>query len=334
MSSANLKAETEEPKAPEQRRHKEQRFNLSLGMPLAVVMLIVLGAILSDKFLTVSNFVNIAINMSILGVVVVGMAYVFITRGLADLSVPATIAVSSIITLSLQPQIGTFAAAALGMAAATAAGLVNGLLIGYAGINPMITTLAVGTIVLGIAQWAVGGVIVYGSDPDTQAFFNSRILGGIPVIVIIFLIVALIGQLLLSRTSYGRWVYAVGNNPQATAASAVPYKWTKASAFVLSAAMAGLAGCLLAITLQTARPGIGVGYEFDAITAVVVGGVSALGGSGNVMRAIVGLLFVTIMNNILVLVGVPTPAQGLAKGLLIVIAVSVDVYLRRKGGQL
>nr|WP_279549919.1 ABC transporter permease [Leucobacter weissii] len=301
-------------------------------MPLGVLLLLVIGTVLSDRFLTVGNLVNVLINISILGVIVVGMTFVFITRGLADLSVPATVAVGAILSLSLQPQLGTLPAAAVGVLAATGAGAVNGVLIGYARINPVITTLAVSTIVLGIAQWSAGGVIVYGSDPGAQAFLNSRV-SGIPVIVIIFAVIATAGHLVLSRTTLGRWVYAAGSNPDATRASAVPLARTRAAAFVLTAGLGGFAGVLLGITLQTARPAIGVGYEFDAITAVVVGGISLLGGSGSIPRALGGLMFVALLNNILVLQGVPTAVQGIAKGLLIVLAVSLDIYLRRKGGR-
>ncbi|QAB18933.1 ABC transporter permease [Leucobacter muris] len=303
-----------------------------IGMPLGIVLLLVVGALLSDRFFTLGNLVNVLINISILGVIVVGMALVFITRGLADLSVPATVAVGAILTLGLQPAIGTVPAAIVAILAALAAGCVNGLLIGYARINPVITTLAVSTIVLGIAQWSVGGVIVYGTDKAAQTFLNGRVLG-IPIIVIVFLVVAVAGHLMLSRTTLGRWIYAAGSNPDATRASAVPLARTRASAFVLTAGLSGLAGVLLGVTLQTARPGIGIGYEFDAITAVVVGGISLLGGSGSIPRALGGLLFVALLNNILVLQGVPTPVQGIAKGLLIVGAVSLDIYLRRKGGR-
>lgn len=308
------------------------RMGPLVGMPLGIVLLLVVGAILSDRFLTVGNLVNVLINISILGVIVVGMTFVFITRGLADLSVPATVAVGAILTLALQPAIGTVPAALVAILVALAAGGINGLLIGYARINPVITTLAVSTIVLGVAQWSVGGVIVYGSDPAAQAFLNGRVFG-IPMIVLVFLVVAIAGHLVLSRTTLGRWVYAAGSNPDATRASAVPVARTRATAFVLTAGLSGLAGVLLGVTLQTARPGIGVGYEFDAITAVVVGGISLLGGTGSVPRALGGLLFVALLNNILVLQGVPTPVQGIAKGLLIIGAVSLDIYLRRKGGR-
>ncbi len=303
-----------------------------IAVPAGIVALVVVGAVLNPKFLTVSNATNILINMSISGIIVVGMTFVFITRGMADLSVPATVAIGGILTLGLGPVLGTGPAALVGVLAATAAGCVNGILIGYARVNPVITTLAVGTIVLGAAQAAVGGVIVYGQDPQIKAFFTGRLFGVIPVIVVVFAAFAVAGHLLLSRTVVGRWSYAVGANPDAAAASAVPVRRVKAVAFVLTGGLAGVSGALLGLTLQTARPAIGTGYEFDAITAVVVGGVSLLGGSGSVPRALAGLLFVQVLTNILVLQGVPTEPQGLAKGLLIAGAVALDVWLRTRGG--
>jgi len=304
----------------------------AIGLPVGIVGLLILGSLLSDKFLSVSNFTNVLISMSIIGLIAVGMTFVFISRGLADLSVPATVALGGILVLGLQPQLGSLLAGIIGVAAATLAGGINGFLVGYARVNPVITSLAVGTIVLGLAQAAVGGVIVYGTDPTTQNFINGRFFGVIPVIVVIFLTVAILGHILLSRTAIGRYTYAVGGNPQASEASAAPVRFTRAFAFILTGALSGFAGVVLGLSLQTARPIMGAGYEFDAITAVVVGGVSLLGGVGSVPRAMAGLLFVQLLTNIMVLQGVPSPVQGIAKGSLIAGAVALDVYLRRRGG--
>lgn len=309
------------------------RFGARLGLPVGIVATLIAGSLLNDRFLTLQNLTNVLINMSIVGIIVVGMTFVFVTRGLADLSVPATVAIGGLLVLGLQPSIGTIPAAIVGVIAAAIAGAVNGLLVGYAGLNPVITTLATGAIVLGIAQVFVGGVIVYGSDADAQAFLTGRVFGVIPVIVLIFLGIVVAGHLVLSRTVIGRWSYAVGSNPLATQASAVPVKRVRAFAFLLTGTLAGVSGVLLGITLQTARPGIGMGYEFDAITAVVVGGVSLLGGSGTVLYAFGGLLFVQLLTNIMVLQGVATEPQGLVKGALIAGAVAVDVALRRRGGR-
>lgn len=303
-----------------------------VGLPAAVVALMAVGAVLSDKFLTVGNLLNVLNAMSIVGIIVVGMTFVIIVQGLADLSVPATVAVGAIVVLSTQDSFGTLGAIVAALLAAGVAGVVNGLLIGYGKANPIIVTLGVGTIVLGLVQALVGGEIVYGTASGATRFLTSRILG-IPTLVLVFLVVAVLGHLLLSRTVWGRWTYAVGSNYAATEASAVPVRRTRAAAFVLTAVLSGLSGVLLGLTLLQARPVAGTGYEFDAITAVVVGGVSLLGGFGSVPRAVAGLLLVQVLTNILVLTGVPTPVQGLAQGSIIAIAVGLDVYLRRKGGR-
>lgn len=309
------------------------RYGTTLGLPAAIVVVVVIGQLLNPKFLTGENILNIANSMSLVGIIAVGMTFVFVTRGMADLSVPATMAIGGLLVLILDDKIGTIPAGIVAVLVAAAFGLVNGLLIGYAGLNPVITTLAVGTIVLGISQIFAGGVIQYGQDPAAKAFLFTRIFGVLPMMVLIFLVVALLGHLLLSRTVYGRWTYAVGSNPQATEASAVPVKFVRAGAFVMTAALAGFAGVLYGVFTQASRPGIGAGYEFDAITAVVVGGVSLLGGSGSVLRAMLGLLFVSILSNILILQGVPTEPQGMVQGALIVGAVALDIWLRRRGGR-
>lgn len=320
------------PRGRQVERSRASELGTWIAMPVGIVTVIVVGSILSDRFLSVGNFVNVLNSMSIVGIIVIGMTFVLISGGMADLSVPATLATGGIIVLALQPNLGTVGAMLVGVTAAGLAGLVNGLLIGYARANPIIVTLGVGTIVLGIAQATVGGVIVYGQDPSTGDFVKSTVFG-LPMMVVIFLVIAAIGHILLSRTPWGRSTYAIGSNYRATEASAVSIRRIKASAFVLTALLAGLAGCLLGLTLQSARPAIGAGYEFDAITAVVVGGVSLLGGSGSIPRALGGLLFVQLLTNVLVLQGVPTPVQGLAKGILIAGAVAIDIYLRKKGGR-
>jgi ribose transport system permease protein len=261
------------------------------AVPAATLVLVVVGALLSPRFLTTGNFLNVLTSMSLVGIIAVGMAFVMISGGLADLSVPATVATGAILVLGAQPLVGTVGAVLVALVAAGLTGLVNGLLIGYSRANPIIVTLGVGTIALGVVQAFVGGVLVYGSDPSAGELVNANLFG-VPVVLIIFALVALVAHVLLSRTSWGRWTYAVGGNYSAAEASAVPVRRVKAGAFVLTALLAALSGCLLGLSLQVARPLVGVGYEFDAITAVVVGGVSLLGGSGSIPRAVLGVFFV------------------------------------------
>ena len=300
------------------------------GLLLAIVAVAIFGTLSSEMFLTRGNLLNVLTNMSIIGIVVVGMTFVLVVGGLADLSVPATIACGAIISLGLQPVIGPLPAFLLAISLAGLCGLVSGILVGYVGLNPIIATLGVGTIVLGIVQAIVGGVIVYGTNPETADIVKGRVFG-IPFLVLIFMVVALIGHLVLSRSYWGRWTMATGGNPIAAEASAVPVRAVMAGAFVLTGLCGGLSGALLGLTLQSARPFVGVGYEFSAITAVVVGGISISGGSGSVPRALIGLLFVQLLTNVMVLNGVRTPDQGFILGLLIAVAVALDVALRRRG---
>ncbi len=300
------------------------------GLWSAIVLVCIVGALTSPHFLSSGNFINILTNMSVIGIVVVGMTFVLVVGGLADLSVPATIACGAILSLAMQPVIGPIPAFLLAVGLAGLCGLVSGLLIGYLGVNPIIATLGVGTIVLGIVQAAVGGVIVYGTNPATADFVKGRLLG-VPVLVLIFLAVAILGHIALSHSYWGRWSLATGGNHVAAEASAVPVRAVMAGAFVVTGLCAGLSGALLGLTLQSARPLVGTGYEFSAITAVVVGGISISGGTGSIPRAISGLIFVQLLTNVMVLNGVRTPDQGFVLGALIAGAVAIDQVLRRRG---
>jgi ribose/xylose/arabinose/galactoside ABC-type transport system permease subunit len=273
------------------------------GLPFAILAVVLYGSFASPAFFTTGNFLNVLTSMSVVGIVVVGMTFVLVAGGLADLSVPATIACGAILSLGLQPMIGPVPAFVFAVALAGLIGLLNGVLVGYAGVNPIIATLGIGTIGLGIVQAAVGGVIVYGSNPASAEFVKGRLFG-IPVVVLIFLVIALIGHFVLSHSFWGRWTQATGDNYSAAEASAVPVQAVKAGAFAVTGLASGISGGLLGLTLQSARPLAGTGYEFSAITAVVVGGVSIIGGFGSVPRAIAGLIFVQLLTNVMVLEGV------------------------------
>lgn len=300
------------------------------GLPFIIVAVIVFGSLSSPVFFTAGNFLNVLTSMSIVGIVVVAMTYVLVVGGLADLSVPAIIACGAILALALQSSLGTAGAFLVAVLAAGLTGLVNGLLIGYARVNAIIVTLGMGTIILGIVQAMVGGVIVYGANPSSADFVKSRIFG-VPMVVVIFIVVAIVGHLILARTFWGRWTVATGGNYSAAEASAVPVRAVKAGAFLFTGLASGISGGLLGLTLQSARPLVGTGYEFSAITAVVVGGVSIVGGFGSIPRAIAGLVFVQLLTNVMVLQGVRTPVQGLALGILISGAVAADLALRKRG---
>lgn len=300
------------------------------GLGLAILAVVAYGSLTSPAFLTAENIVNILTSMAIVGIVVVGMTFVLAAGGLADLSVPATIACGAILSLALQPIIGPIPAFVLAIALAGACGLVNGLLVGYVGVNPIIATLAIGSIVLGIVQAAVGGVIVYGSDPASGALVKGRVFG-IPMVVLVFLVVAIIGNFVLSRTFWGRWTVATGGNTKAAQASAVPVRAVKAGAFVITRLGFGAKRRLARIDLAERQAGCRDrvriqlhhrrrGWRRLDHGRVWVGA-----------PAIAGLILVQLLTNVMVLEGVRTPIQGFVLGLLIAAAVALDVALRKRG---
>ena len=303
-----------------------------VSIPLAIIALVAIGAVISPSFLTASNLVNVLNANAAVGLVALGMTFVAVCGGLADLSVPANVAMGALVTLGAQPVVGPYGAALLGLLVATAGGVINGLLIGYLRINPIIATLGTGSVLLGLSQQLIGGGIVYGEPSALADFVKSSILG-VPIFVWIFVIVAAILTPLLSRTAFGRWQLAVGGNYQAAEASAVPVRFTKASAFVLTGLLAGLCGVLLGLSSGQARPIIGTGYEFVAITAVVIGGTSLFGGSGSVLRTVGGVVITALIGNLIILGGLPTQSTGLVTGAIVLVAVGVDVYFRRKAGR-
>lgn len=303
-----------------------------LSIPLAIVVLLIIGSIASPSFLTASNLLNVLNANSAVGLVALGMTFVAVCGGLADLSVPANVAMGALVTLGAQDVVGSVPAALLGILVATLGGLVNGLLVGYLRINPIIATLGTGSVLLGLSQLLIGGGIVY-AEPSPIADFVSGDILGIPVFVWIFAIVALVLHPVLSRTAFGRWNLAVGGNYQASKASAVPVRFTKASAFVLTGLLSGMCGTLLALSNGQARPIIGTGYEFVAITAVVIGGTSLFGGSGSVLRTVGGVLITALIGNLIILIGFPTQATGLITGAIVLGAVGIDAYFRRRAGR-
>jgi ribose transport system permease protein len=302
-----------------------------LSIPLAIVALMIVGSFVSPSFLTARNFINVLNAYSAVGLAALGSTFVAVCGGLADLSIPANVAMGALVALGVQSVVGPEWAAVLGILVASLGGLVNGVLIGYVRINPIIVTLGSGFLLLGLAQLLVGGGIVY-AEPSAFGSFVAGNLLGLPVAVWIFFIVALILHVVLSRTPFGRWNFAVGGNYEASAASAVPVRFTRAAAFVLTGLLSGMCGVLIALSLGQARPIIGVGYEFVAITAVVIGGTSLFGGRGSILRTVGGVIILALINNLIVLIGWPTPASGFATGTILLVVVAVDAYLRRRTG--
>lgn len=303
---------------------RQLKFEYGIFVVLAVAG--VASSVAVPQFATGTNAKALLVSVSIQGLVAVGMTLVVISGSLVDLSVPAQVALSSILVLSLESH-GAVIAILAGIGSALACGLVNGVLISAGG-NPVLVTLALQTIVFGVAVGLNGGSAVYGTPGNLQRFANASV-GSVPVLVLLFLGIALVMQLILRQTRFGFEIYSTGANRAAARVSGVPVRRILLVVFLISAALAGLAGALAGAYGAQADGNVGSGYEFYALTAVVVGGTSLFGGRGNVANTVAGVLLVGLINNVMILLGLPTNLQLVVMGFLLVAIVGPDAYFRR-----
>lgn len=280
-------------------------------------------SLLSDRFLTVSNLLNVARQISINAIIAAGMTAVILTGGI-DLSVGSILALAGALTA------GTIAAGRpvpvgvmTGLGVGVVAGLVNGLLVTRGRIPAFIATLGTMTALRGLTLTYTGGRPITGLTDSFRAIGGGYLLG-IPVPVAIMALVFATASVFLSHTRPGRYVYAIGSNREAVRVAGVPTAPYETLVYVLSGLAAGLAGVILTSRLNSAQPTAGLGYELDAIAAVVLGGTSLAGGSGGVMGTLVGALIIGVLDNGLNLLGVSSFYQQVVKGLVILLAVLLD----------
>jgi ribose transport system permease protein len=298
-----------------------------LGPLVSLVVLCVVMTLASPYFLTKANLVNLGGQTSVVAVLGVGQLMVMLTRGI-DLSVGSIVAFSAVAGalvsqhLSWAHGAGTFIVVAL--AAGLFVGLVNGAAFVYGRMpHPFIVTLATLGIVQGFALLISGGKPVTSLPPFIIELGNGDVLG-VPIPVLITAAVGLAGATFL-RTQWGRWVYAVGGNPEGAERVGIPTKRVLMSVYLISGACAGLAGVIVAGRTATASPVSGQDLELSAITAVIIGGASFFGGRGSVGNVIIGALIFTVISNGLNLLDVSSYWQYVAAGTVIAIAVEMDV---------
>jgi ribose transport system permease protein len=293
-------------------------------------VILVIGAAVSPYFLTARNLINIITAASITSVLAVGQFFVIVTGGI-DLSVGALAALATVVSAILLANHQSAAAASLiTLLICGTGGLINGALVVYAGITPFIATLAMLSIVEGFSYIIQTGELIQISDKGFASFFAGS-LGPVPAPVIIFLVITAIAAFVMNNTTFGRELYAIGGNREAARLSGLPIDRDLLLAYVTSGLMAGLAGLMLGAQLLEGSSLIGKGYELDSIAAVVVGGASLFGGSGDPLRAVIGGLIIATILNIMNLVGIQSQPQLVIKGLVILIAVffTSGVGLRR-----
>ena len=298
------------------------------GIYIALLLLVILMALIAPNFFSVKNGLNIAQAVSINAVIASGMTVVILTAGI-DLSVGSIVAASGVATvLLLNGGVPTVIAALVAILVGALIGLINGAIIAYLALPAFIVTLGALTYTRGVAYSMHGGPVQIAGESGIESIGNGSI-GGIPMPVFIMIFVYWFFWFLLERTKFGRHVYAVGGNPQAARLSGIDVKKVLMSVYVISGVTAGLAGLMFASRVRSGQVTAGVGYELDAITAVILGGTSLFGGRGRIFGTLIGALLIGVLSNGLVLLGVPIYTQLMIKGGVIILAVAIDT-LRSK----
>jgi ribose transport system permease protein len=298
------------------------------GIYIALLLLVILMSIIAPNFFSIKNGLNIAQAVSINAVIASGMTVVILTAGI-DLSVGSIVAASGVATvLLLNGEVPVAIAALAAILIGALIGLVNGAIIAYLALPAFIVTLGALTYTRGIAYSMHGGPVQIAGESGIESIGNGSI-GGVPMPVFIMIFVYLFFWFLLERTKFGRHVYAVGGNPQAARLSGINVKKVLMSVYVISGVTAGLAGLIFASRVRSGQVTAGVGYELDAITAVILGGTSLFGGRGRIFGTLIGALLIGVLSNGLVLLGVPIYTQLMIKGAVVILAVAIDT-LRSK----
>jgi ribose transport system permease protein len=298
------------------------------GIVFVFLALFVTLSFSSDKFFQKQNFFNILDQWSAIGLLACA-ATICIIAGVFDLSAGAMVSVAAVVACKVAngttPWLGILAGVGCGLGL----GISNGLIVHITKINSFIGTLATGIVFAGLAIIITGGNIVTVTDPQFGVLGQNDLLG-LKYTGWVFIGFAVIAGIVLARSRFGRYVYAVGGNAESARLSGIRVGLIRGSCFAVSGLAAGIAGALLASRTTSAQADLGRGMELTAISAAILGGTSIFGGEGAVWRAVLGVLLLAMIGNGFNLLGIDTTYQAIVQGALILVAVAADQLLRRR----
>lgn len=305
-------------------------FAKQFGIYIVLLFLIIFFTIVSENFLVSNNLLNVARQVSMMGIAAVGFSFVLLLGGI-DLSVGSVITLVNIVAAYLMvnanwhPALAVIAALLL----SAAIGFSNGWIISNIKMPPIIVTLAMLIIIEGVAYLICEGLPIFGFA-KSFAVIGQGYVGPIPIPVIIMAIVMGVGGFILKKTYFGRYFYAVGGNEEAAKLSGIDVKRVKYLVYTLSGFFAGIAGIVILSRTNSGQVLSGKGFEFDVLTACVLGGVSVTGGVGKISNVLAGVLILGVLSNGLVLMDISQFVQMVIKGSVLMIAVALDCLQHRK----
>ena len=301
------------------------------GIIAVLVLLIIIFSLLSDRFLMLNNIMNVLRQVSIVGIISVGMTFVMLTGGI-DLSCGSVVGASAVgaSLLMTKGEMHPVLACAIMMVFGICLGLANATFITLCKVPPFIATLGMMTSVRGIAYIITGGLPVYGFNRSFTVLGQGYVLQVIPIPVIVMFVVFAFGIVFLGKTRIGRHIYGVGGNEEAARLSGVNVTKIKYIVYGIAGFMSSLAGVVLLARVNSGQPNAGESYEMDVITSVVLGGVSMSGGQGRLALVIVGTLIMGILTNGMTMLTINEYVQRLIKGLVLIGAVALDNVIKQQ----
>lgn len=299
------------------------------GILFILIAMVVVMSFLSPAFLNANNLLNVVRQISFIGIVAMGVTMIIITTGI-DLSSGSVIALVSVVVASYaHPGDSLFVAIAIGLGIGALCGFINGAVSAKGKIPPFIATLGMMTAARGLALLYSDGRPIPDLS-DSFMFLGKGEIAGIPFPIIVFVVMGIISHLLLSKTKFGKYTYAIGGNEQAARICGINVDRYKIMIYTYAGLLAAIAGMMLTARISVGQPSMGVMFELDAIAAAVIGGTSLAGGVGTIAGTMIGALIIGVLNNGLDLLGVSSYWQQILKGAIIVTAVLIDSRKNKK----
>ncbi len=297
---------------------------------ILIVLIAIMSIVRTDTFFTVPNLLNILRQVTVLGIVSCGATMVLIGGNL-DISMGSTLSLCMVVSMLMQPK-GLIISISLTILAGMTVGFINGFIVGKLGANSLIVTLGMMSVVQGVALVVSGGMNILGDPNSPYSFIGKGNIFSIPFPVYLLLIIAIITHFLLSRTLYGRSLYITGGNSYAALASGINTSTVKMISFIILGLYCAIGAIISSSLVDSAQPTAGKGFEFDILTAVILGGTSLYGGIGNITNTILGVLLLGVIGNSMTMLGLPFSYKLAIKGAILIIAVYYDVYSRGERG--
>jgi ribose transport system permease protein len=310
------------------------KITKSSKLPILVLLLFIIlfFSWRSPAFFSTENFLNVFRQISMIGIAGIGMICVMLTGGI-DLSISSQVTIVNIICAYMMAKAGMppLAACLISLLLTTLIGMINGILVAYGMMIPLISTLCMQNVLKGISYIISKGQPIFGF-PVVFKVLGQGYVSIIPIPVIIMTLMCFLGSLFLQYSYPGRYFYSIGGNEEASRLSGINTKQVKVLAYTVCGFFSGLAGIIWLSRVNSGQPTTGVGFEFDVISGIVLGGVSVLGGSGDVLGAVLGIIVIGLLNNGLVMVNMSEYYQLLVKGLVLFLAIGLDSFKRNFKG--